>query len=83
MSEKMDTQNGAKIVPAAADRIHGADRSGLGDEGWAEFSEDKIGAPDDAQSDVARPSQWEQPAQTMGSVRPAPDGKGIASSTDG
>jgi len=43
----MDTPYGRKTVPAASERLHGADRSGLGDQGWAEVSEDLVGDPDD------------------------------------
>ncbi len=43
----MDTPAGREIVPAAKHRLHGADRSGLGEKGWAELSEDLIGHPDD------------------------------------
>ncbi len=42
----MDTPHGRTIIPAA-DRLRGADRSGLGEAGWAEVAEDNIGAPDD------------------------------------
>lgn len=41
----MDSHGERKIVPAA-DRLHGADRGGLGDEGWAEVPEDLVGDPD-------------------------------------
>ena len=43
----MDTPGARKIIPAATDRLRGADRSGLGDRGWAEVPEDRIGHPDD------------------------------------
>lgn len=43
----MDTQTGRDQVPAASDRLHGADRGGLGDDGWAEVPEDLVGDPDD------------------------------------
>ena len=33
-------------VPAAAGRLHGADRSGLGEKGWAEVED--VGHPDDS-----------------------------------
>lgn len=51
MSEKhgisMDTPNGRVEVPGVAERLHGADRSGLGDDGWAEVAPDGVGHPDD------------------------------------
>ena len=43
----MDTPYGRERVPAATDRLHGADRSGLGEEGWAVVPEDLVGDPDD------------------------------------
>ncbi|WP_325059335.1 hypothetical protein [Vitreimonas sp.] len=43
----MDTPNGRDEVPAATDRLRGADRSGLHDEGWAEVPADGVGHPDD------------------------------------
>lgn len=43
----MDAQGERTIVPAATDRLHGADRSGLGEEGWSEVPEDLVGDPDD------------------------------------
>ncbi|HYD72940.1 MAG TPA: hypothetical protein VEF55_07360 [Candidatus Binatia bacterium] len=43
----MDTQTGRDQVPAASDRLHGADRGNLGEEGWAEVPEDLVGHPDD------------------------------------
>jgi hypothetical protein len=43
----MDTPEGRKQIPAASHRLHGADRSGLGEEGWAEVPEDRLGDPDD------------------------------------
>ena len=41
----MDTPAGRVYVPAAH-RLHGADRSGLGEKGWAEIPDDQIGHPD-------------------------------------
>lgn len=43
----MDTQAGREVVPAATHRLRGADRGGLGEEGWAEVPDDLIGDPDD------------------------------------
>lgn len=43
----MDTQTGRAAIPAVTGRLHGADRSGLGDKGWAETPADQIGNPDD------------------------------------
>ena len=43
----MDTPNGRDEVPAAVDRLRGADRSGLGADGWAEVPADGVGHPDD------------------------------------
>ena len=54
----MDTQTSRDAVPAASDRLHGADRAGLGDDGWAEVPEDLIGDPDD--SNV--PAEFYEPA---------------------
>jgi hypothetical protein len=34
-------------APAAPRRLHGADRSGLGEKGWAEVPESNVGHPDD------------------------------------
>jgi hypothetical protein len=42
----MDTPSGRKATPAATHRLRGADRSGLGEKGWAEVAEDNIGDPD-------------------------------------
>ena len=44
----MDTPDGRVETPAATHRLHGADRGGLGDEGWAEVSEDLVGHPNDS-----------------------------------
>jgi hypothetical protein len=46
-STPMDTQTSRDEVPAASDRLHGADRGGLGEKGWAEVPEDNVGHPDD------------------------------------
>jgi hypothetical protein len=48
----MDTPHGRVEVPAAPHRLHGADRSGLGDKGWAEVPADQAGHPGD--TNVAR-----------------------------
>jgi len=40
-----DTRAGRNEVPAAR-RLHGADRAGLGDKGWAEVPDDRVGDPD-------------------------------------
>ena len=42
----MDTPTGRDDVPAAPHRLHGADRAGLGEKGWAEVSDDQTGEPD-------------------------------------
>jgi|GEM_PF-3012461 len=44
----MDTPAGRAGVPAPAHRLHGADRSGLGDKGWAEIPDDQVGHPDES-----------------------------------
>lgn len=44
---EMDTPAGRVRVPGATDRLHGADRSGLGQKGWAETPEDGVGHPAD------------------------------------
>lgn len=61
---QMDTPNGRVAVPAA-DRLRGADRSGLGEKGWSEVSEDRIGHPDDSNVPEAfyEPSSSEDPNQ--------------------
>jgi hypothetical protein len=41
-------------------RLYGADRSGLGDKGWAEVPEDGVGHPDDSNVDPA----WFTPIET-------------------
>jgi len=43
----MDGRHGPELVAAARHRLHGADRSGLGDKGWAEVPGDLVGHPDD------------------------------------
>lgn len=43
----MDTPNGRVETPAATGRLHGADRAGLGADGWAEVPDDLVGHPDD------------------------------------
>jgi len=43
----MDAPYGREVIPGAGHRLHGADRSGLGQDGWAEVPEDRIGHPDD------------------------------------
>lgn len=43
---EMDTRDGPEAVPAAPHRLRGADRSGLGEKGWAEVPEDGVGHPD-------------------------------------
>jgi hypothetical protein len=47
----MDTPDGRVPVPAAVHRLHGADRSGLGEKGWAELPDDLVGHPDDTNID--------------------------------
>jgi hypothetical protein len=37
--------------------LHGADRSGLGEKGWAEVAEDRIGHPDNTNV----PPDWFEP----------------------
>lgn len=54
----MDTPGERKLVPAA-DRLHGADRGGLGEEGWAEVPDDLVGDPDDTN---VSPEFYEPPA---------------------
>ena len=44
----MDAGQDRMEFPAAPGRLHGADRSALGQTGWAEVAEDLIGAPDDS-----------------------------------
>lgn len=56
----MDAPRGREIVPGAKHRLHGADRSGLGEKGWAEVSEDLVGHPDDTNV----PEEFFEPAPT-------------------
>lgn len=56
----MDAPHGRETVPAAPHRLHGADRSGLGEKGWAEVPEDGIGHPDDTNI----PTDFFEPAPT-------------------
>jgi len=42
--ERMDSRGGRIGVPAA-ERMHGGDRAGLGDKGWAETPDDLRGRP--------------------------------------
>lgn len=50
----MDTPGGRQVVPGSAKRLHGGDRSGLGEKGWAaEDEESGIGRPDDTNVDEA------------------------------
>ena len=57
----MDTRDGPKNVPGVPGRLSGADRSGLGQKGWAEVPEDGAGHPDDNNVDqdffVPQPKQ--------------------------
>jgi hypothetical protein len=57
----MDTQTGREFVPAAPHRLHGADRGGLGADGWAEVPDDLVGDPDDAN---VPPEFYEPPSET-------------------
>lgn len=43
----MDTPGGRQTVPGPPERLHGGDRSGLGEKGWAEDDESGVGRPDD------------------------------------
>lgn len=43
----MDTPHGRTTIPAPSRRLHGGDRSGLGQDGWAEVDADAIGHPDE------------------------------------
>jgi hypothetical protein len=44
----MDTRDGRHLVPGPARRLHGGDRSGLGERGWAEDDEEpRAGRPED------------------------------------
>ncbi len=54
----MDSHGERKIVPAVQHRLHGADRGGLGDAGWAEVKEDLVGDPDDTNV----PPEFHEPA---------------------
>jgi len=56
----MDTPDGREEVPVAAGRLHGADRSGLGEKGWAEVED--VGHLDD--SNVPRDYFKPMPALT-------------------
>jgi hypothetical protein len=53
----MDAPRGRETVPGAQHRLHGADRSGLGEKGWAEVGEDRIGHPEDTNV----PRDWFEP----------------------
>lgn len=44
---EMDDPGGRVLVPAATHRLRGADRSGLGEKGWTEVPDDRIGRPGD------------------------------------
>jgi hypothetical protein len=57
----MDTPHGREQVPAASERLHGADRGGLGQDGWAEVPEDLVGDPDDTN---VPPEFYEPAAET-------------------
>jgi hypothetical protein len=48
-----DRSNSSGDAPAAPHRLHGADRSGLGEDGWSEVPESNIGHPDDTNIDPA------------------------------
>jgi hypothetical protein len=54
----MDAPHGREVVPGAEHRLHGADRSGLGEKGWAEVPADLVGRPDDTNI----PSEFFEPA---------------------
>lgn len=56
----MDTPHGRVEVPGARHRLHGADRSGLGDKGWSEAPADQVGRPDDTNI----PPDFFEPAPT-------------------
>jgi hypothetical protein len=62
----MDTPGARQIIPAAQQRLRGADRSGLGEAGWAEVSDHGIGHPDD--SNV--PAEYYQPASERDPLDP-------------
>lgn len=57
----MDTPGARQVIPAARHRLRGADRSGLGQAGWAEVAADGIGDPDD--TNVA-PEYYEPASET-------------------
>jgi hypothetical protein len=61
----MDTPGGRKIVPATPGRLHGGDRGGLGEKGWAE--EDEAGHPDDTNI----PPDFHQPRPPVDKNSPA------------
>lgn len=58
----MDTSNGRETVPGVPDRLSGADRSGLGEKGWAEVPDDLVGRPDDTNitPDLHQPTRDEE-----------------------
>jgi hypothetical protein len=58
---EMDTPNGRISVPAATHRLRGADRSGLGEKGWAEVPNDRIGHP----ADTNVPEEYYEPASEI------------------
>lgn len=61
----MTASNPPSEVPSVPHRLHGADRSKLGEKGWAEVAENKIGHPDNSNisADFYEPaSELEQPA---------------------
>ena len=39
-------------------RLYGADRSGLGEKGWAEIPEDGVGHPDDSNAYTTCKDKW-------------------------
>jgi hypothetical protein len=61
--ESMDARGGREAPPVANDRLHGADRSGLGDKGWSETPDDLIGNPDDSNIDAELYDPLEAPSQ--------------------
>jgi hypothetical protein len=57
----MDTPTGRDDVPAVPHRLHGADRGGLGEKGWAEVPADQVGDPGDTNVPAEQYEPSEQP----------------------
>jgi hypothetical protein len=61
--DSMDTRDGRGAAPQAHHRLHGADRSGLGDKGWSETPDDLIGDPDNSNVEAELYDPLQSPTQ--------------------